>query len=253
MPDLLGGLRQRQKSKAFAKGFFDLQFSFAESVRELSGSSLEAALLEYTNFYVRFGLGRDFKPDHEGWQRYISGIRSAAYGREWTYRSYLAEPEAKTGPRVVATSGCFSYARSDENFVRLHFRNMDSDDCSPLGRARAELRRAELAALFAHLGPSVGRETPIVGASWLYNLQAYRRLFPPDYVSCARPIQGAFRSMGLWGQFLNRRGGVRETMAESFLNNIAKSSNLGDLGRCFPFQALSVTAPAREFCDFYGV
>ncbi len=235
---------------AFAKDFFDLQFSFAESVRDLSGESLEAALLEYTNFYVRFGFGRDFKPDHEGWQRYIAGLRSAADGREWTYRFYLTEPEAKTGPRVVATFGCFSYARPDENFVRLHFRNTDSDDYSPLGRARAERRRAELAALFAHLKPSVSRETPIVGASWLYNLRAYRRLFPPDYVSSARPIQGAFRSMPLWGQFLNRRGEVRESMAESFLNTLATTSKLGDLGRCFPLQALTVTAPAREFYDF---
>jgi hypothetical protein len=59
--------------------------------------------------------------------------------------------------------------------------------------------------------------------------------------------------MPLWGQFLNRRGEVRESMAESFMNTLAKTSKLGDLGRCFPFQALTVTAPAREFYDFYGV
>lgn len=238
---------------AFAKNFFDLQFSFAESVANLSGESLEAALLEYTNFYVRLGCGRDFEPDHEGWQRYMAGVRSAADGREWTYRFYLTEPETKTGPRVVATFGCFSYARPDENSIRLHFRNADSADDSALGCARAERRRAELAALFAHIEPRLSRETPVVGASWLYNLDAYRRLFPPAYVATARPIRGAFRSMALWGQFVDRRGEARTSMAESCLGALAKTSSLDDLGKCFPFQALAVTAPVREFSDFYGI
>jgi hypothetical protein len=77
---------------AFTKDFFDLQFSFAETVRDLSGESLEVVLLEYTNFYVRFGLGRDFDADHEAWQSYLAGLRGAEDGREWTYRFYLSEP-----------------------------------------------------------------------------------------------------------------------------------------------------------------
>lgn len=92
----------------FCKGFFDLQFSFAERVRDLSGESLETALLNYTNFYVRFGLGRDLDADDAGWRRYLAGLPSADDAREWTYRYYLREPEAKTAPPTVATFGCFS-------------------------------------------------------------------------------------------------------------------------------------------------
>ena len=44
----------------FGKDFFDLQISFAEAVRDLSGEPLESTLLDYTNLYVRLGLGRDF-------------------------------------------------------------------------------------------------------------------------------------------------------------------------------------------------
>jgi hypothetical protein len=214
---------------------------------------LEVALLEYTNFYVRFGLGREFNPDHEGWQSYVAGLRGAEDGREWTYHFYLSEPEAKTAPPVVATFGCFSYAVPDGSHVRLHFRNTEADGCSPLSTARIERRRAELAVLFTHMKTSVSQDTPVVGASWLYNLRAYRRLLPPGYVSTARPIRGGFRSMPLWGQFLNRHGEVRESMAESFLNALAQTSNLSDVGKCFPFQALTATAPVRQFYDFYEV
>ena len=238
---------------AFAKDFFDLQFAFAETVRDLSGVPLEVALFEHTNLYVRLGFGRAFDFDHRGWQCYLAGLRDARDGREWTYRFYLREPEAKTAPSVAATSGCFSYALPDEQCVRLHFRNTEVGDCSPLGAARAAQRRAELSALCAHWKPSLSQDTPVVGASWLYNLEAYRRLFPPVYVATATPIQGAFRSMALWGQFINRRGEVRESVAAPFLRALAKASDLGDVGDCFPFQALTARAPASEFYDFYEV
>jgi hypothetical protein len=237
----------------FAKEFFDLQFSFAENVRDLSGLTLEAALFEYTNLYVRFGLGRDFSTDHDGWQAYLTGLRAAADGREWTYRFYLRRPEEETAPPVVATFGCFSYARPSRNHVRLHFRSTESDDCSPLGAARIERRHAELSALFAHLKPSASPDTPVVGASWLYNLRAYGRLFPPRYTSTARPIRGGFRSMPLWGQFLDRHGELRESLAESFRSALSRTSELGDVGGCFPFQVLTASAPARRFYDFYAV
>jgi len=32
-------------------------------------------LLDYTNLYVRFGLGRDFDPAHPVWREYLSGLR----------------------------------------------------------------------------------------------------------------------------------------------------------------------------------
>jgi hypothetical protein len=44
----------------YAKAFFDLQLQFAESVTALSGLPLARALLEYTNLYIRFSLGRGF-------------------------------------------------------------------------------------------------------------------------------------------------------------------------------------------------
>lgn len=238
---------------AFAKDFFDLQFSFAERVRDLSGIPLEVALFECTNLYVRFGFGRDFDRDHEGWQSYLTGLCGAGDDREWTYRFYLRDPEASTAPSVVATFGCFSYAVPDGHHVRLHFRNTEADDFSPLGAARIERRRAELSALCAHLKRSLREDTPVVGASWLYNLEAYRRLFPPGYASTLSPIPGGFRSMALWGQFIDRRGEVRDSVAGRFLDALVQTSDPGDLGECFPLQALSARAPARDFFDFYRV
>jgi len=158
----------------FSKEFFDVQFSFAEKVRALSGMPLENALLGYTNFYVRFGLGREFEPRHPTWQAYLAGLRAAEDAREWTYR-------------------------------------------------------------------------------FTSRLDAYRRLFPPMYGLSARVLRGRFRSMPLWGQFVNYRGQVKETMTRPFLRSLAQHSSLAGLDECFPFQVLTVGASAEQFYDFYGV
>ena len=73
----------------YAKAFFDLQLQFAHKVAVLSGLPLARALLEYTNLYIRFGLGRGFDPAHPTWREYLAGLQDANDTREWTYRFYL--------------------------------------------------------------------------------------------------------------------------------------------------------------------
>lgn len=164
----------------FAKEFFDLQYSFAERVNALSGIPLERALFEYTNLYVRFGLGREFNIAQETWQAYVTE-------------------------------------------------------------------------LFEHRRPTVGEDVPVVGVSWLYNLEAYRRLFPPEYGSSALPIRAGFRSMPLWGQFLDRHGKVRESMTRPFLRSLGEQSSLADIDQCFPLPLRTARAAAAEFYQFYEI
>ncbi|HVZ39250.1 MAG TPA: hypothetical protein VHI13_08245 [Candidatus Kapabacteria bacterium] len=241
------------KRMVYPKELFDLQFTFAERVRALSGLPLERVLLDYTNFYVRFGLGRTFDPQHPAWQAYLAGLRAAHDLREWTYRFYLRNPEATTAPDLAATFGCFSYALESADRIRMHFRNAETESISPLSRARMDQRRAELTALFRHVRETAGVNIVVVGVSWLYNLDAYRRLFPPAYGLSARVARNRFRSMPLWGQFVDHRGRVRGSRAHPFLRSLAEHSSPASLDECFPLQALTVEAPVEQFYGFYGV
>ena len=96
----------------YAKAFFDLQLEFALRVSALSGLPLARTVLEYTNFFIRFGLGRGFDPAHPIWQEYLAGLPEAGDADEWTYRFYLTRSQGTGAPPVVATFGCFSYALS---------------------------------------------------------------------------------------------------------------------------------------------
>jgi hypothetical protein len=93
----------------------------------------------------------------------------------------------------------------------------------------------------------------VIGASWLYHLEAYRRLFPPSYLATAHVIDPRFRHMPLWGQFLDRHGEVKEHMTRQFLERLERQSRVDGLAHCFPFQVLSVNASVLEFYDFYGI
>jgi len=243
---------QRTGSVIYAKAFFDLQLQFADKVAVLSGLPLARGLLEYTNLYIRFGLGRGFDPAHPAWQEYLAGLRDNDIG-EWTYSFSLKRPDAMAAPGVVATFGCFSYARLSGERIRLHFQNAEADGHSPLAIERVSRRLAELAALFEHVRRTLRQPLQVVGASWLYNLDAYRRLFPGSYLATAHVTGHRFQHMPLWGQFLDRYGAVKENMTHQFRERLERQSSLDSLDQCFPFQALSVDAPVEDFYDFYGV
>ena len=237
----------------YSRGFFDLQLHFARKVATLAGLPLERALLDYTNLYIRFGLGRDFDAAHPTWRQYLAGLRDSNDAREWTYGFYSRRANVMAGPPTVASFGCFAYARLSGDRIRLHFENADRDRHSSLGIERVGERLADLTALFAHVQRTLPQPLRVIGASWLYNLDAYRRLFPVSYLATARVIEGRFRHMPLWGQFLDRYGEIKERMTRPFLERLERHSSPDKLDQCFPLQVLSLESSVQELYDFYGL
>jgi hypothetical protein len=237
----------------YARAFFDVQIRFARTVSVLFGLPLEHALMDYTNLYIRFGLGREFDPAHPGWREYLTGLQGRNDEGAWTHQFFLTRPQTVLPPGLVATFGCFSYARLSDDRIRLHFHNAEVDGHSPLAVERRDHRLADLAALFAHVKRTEPASARVIGASWLYNLEAYRRLFPKSYVASARTLTRRFRHMPLWGQFVNRHGGVKEHLTRELFDRLGHRPNLEQLDTCFPFQVLGVEAPAEEFHAFYDV
>jgi len=247
----MAGLETTVASLPYSKAFFDLQLQFAFTVSGLSNLPRSQGLLDYTNLYIRFGLGRQFDPAHPIWREYLAGLQDDD-GREWTYQFYRTRSVVVVPPNVVATFGCFSYALLDGDRIRLHFANTDMTGMSPLAVERRDARLAELSALFAHAERTTPTPRTVVGASWLYNLEAYRRLFPGSYIATAQPIHRRFRYMPLWGQFVDWRGNLKATVAREFLDRLRQQSSLETLDHCFPLQVLRLEAPIEHLLEFYA-
>ena len=157
-------------------------------------------------------------------------------------------------PDTTTYYGCFSYAYwAEVKTVRIHFTDRDQSGMGALSSARRAARHAELQALVAAVVRQHPEAEHVRGGSWLYNLAAYRRLFPPAYLASAHvaPTHEEFPYLALWGQFLDRHGRVRAEPARRFLDCITHSQDRTALEACFPYQVLRPHCPLPVFQRFY--
>ena len=239
--------------------YFDLQLRFAARLAEVGGPPLGEAVTWYTNLHRRFGLGmaRRDQPASALWRRLLDGLGEApdhAARLAWTLECFAAAPPEQPPPGQHRF-GCFACDAPDGSGVlKLHFSNADGDDVSPLAEARRARRRAELTAMFAFVAANHPDAASVRGTSWLYHLEAYRRLYPPGYAASRRPPDRPlhFHGSSSWGQFLDHRGAIKPAARDRMLVNLPALNPLR-LREAFPLPALLVTAPIDEFLRYYGV
>jgi hypothetical protein len=238
------------------RAYFGLQLLLAERIAAARPMPLAEAVLEFTNLHRRFGLGR---PERDGpaaeWAVYaerLASLESAGARLDWTIAVFeRAAEDVPTDPQFPF--GCFAYEPPNrEGVVRIHFYNRDSDDgVGPLAAAKIERRRADLRALFTHLRATYPGARSLRGGSWLYNLEAYRRLFPPAYVASRAPMDGPrLTGASTWGQLLRHDESVNETTAAAFLANL-DALDPAEPWAVFPHRAQVTSAPVEAFYGFY--
>lgn len=237
----------------YPQEFFEISLRVAWKVAEITGEPIEHTLLHYTNFYVRFGLGRDFDSANPIWQQYLKGLYQTGDIDDWTYRFYLKRQDQAALKSDDSPFGCFSYTILDNGRIRLHFRNCEIPEHPPLSKNRMGNRFAELTAMFAYIKQNVVSSTSVIGASWLYNLEAYRRLFPPAYLATTQVHHTEFAYLPLWGQFVDHHGCIKDVLATRFLNCLDQQQSLEGIENCFPFQVLHLESSILEFYKYYGV
>ncbi|MDO8900401.1 MAG: hypothetical protein Q7V15_03510 [Phenylobacterium sp.] len=247
----------RAAQVAVFRDYFGLQLAFAETLAARSGLPLSEAVRGFTNLHRRLSLGEVSEaPPGAEWRRYAEGLDRApdAPSRlDWTMEVMAAAPDEPPQPNKVRF-GCFSYDPPDAGVVRIHFNNHDSrDGAGPLARSKVGARRSELARMFAHLRRTAPEAETVAGASWLYHVEAYRRLFPPAYTASAT-LAGKVGLTGVssWGQFLTHQGAVKGDLSQTFLEG------LGGLDPdapwlAFPLRPLRVSAPIACFEDHFGL
>ncbi len=234
---------QRRTADIYSVEYFDLQLRFATKVADLSGLPLIHTVGSHTNIYVRLAMGPRLDSANPAWLEYISTLATARDPAAWTHEVHLQRAHLRAGPEAAAAVGCFSYALVGPNRARLHFHPGHQLSDSPLSLANQHLRRRELTELLSKMAfdhPDI----VVIGASWLYNLESYRRLFPRPYLDSLKPIEPPYQRMPLWGQLLHRDRSVRTGASQRFLSKLAQVATLEQLSSCFPLPVLSAAVPA---------
>jgi hypothetical protein len=236
------------------RDFFELQLRFARHMARRTDMPLADIVLRFTNFHRRFGFGDPDKGVASAWADYVQPLQELADLEEqtnWTLAFFRDAPEEKP-PAGQHLFGCFGCEPPDDRgMVRIHFVSVDDDGLGPLHRSKVNRRQRELAAMFAFVRQRYPTAARVRGISWLYHIEAYRRLFPPEYTAtAAAPAWVRLNGMSSWGQFIRHDGTIKPALRDAFLRNF-ETMDVAAPWHSFPLPALIVSAPVEAFSAFY--
>ena len=241
--------------------YFEIQLQLARRMAELTGAPLGETTLRFTNLHRRLGFGVNLpgEPPAPGWADYARALQAEpdlASQLSLSQAVCAASPPERLPLPGQTQFGCFACEPAgDDGAVRLHFNNADTDEAGgPLASPKIERRRAEMAALVRHVREAHPQATVIRGKSWLYNLEAYRRLFPADYGDARTIASGPLRLNGTssWGQLIDSRERIRPDLRDAVLANLDRLDPAAPW-LVFPLRVLATEAPIESFAAEYGL
>ncbi|MBA2673368.1 hypothetical protein [Ramlibacter sp.] len=239
---------------ASPESYFDLQLRFAAHYARIARVPLRAAVDTCTNLRRRFGWMDAGRAAH--WEAFLHGIAEGADHAQVLRQACETHAARGPTPTLAKAFGCFSYeVHAREGVLRIHFMEPQPRDprAGPLARLRMHERLAELRALFAHVRAHHPEAVTVLGVSWLYNLDAYKRLFPPGYgASAALPSFPLHLSgSSTWGQVLDHDQQVKPDVRDALLARLDAMAVQAPW-RVFALQALVASSPIACFHAWYG-
>lgn len=233
------------------KELFTLQVQFAIEVARQTGATLSETLLKYTSAHARL-FHHPTKGVAEEWGGFVENLSDNPESiADSIYDSYLAKEEAEQDKSIegMETFGCFSQQyKETRNMFVLHFGNHDPD--GNLGRDRFDVRQEDLQKLTESIASQQHKEAQVQMTSWLLSIDAFNRLLPQEFVEAIQDVElDAAQDNGLWGQFLDKDGGVKTELAEQLLKNI-RSGELSPTD-CFPCKLKTAKVPQEIFFAKY--
>jgi hypothetical protein len=159
--------------------------------------------------------------------------------------------------------GCLIYdeVSGTPDVVGMHFVNAEYVSEGPLNSSRAILRKSEMFDLLSDVHNRFPNTNEIRGKSWLYNLAAYKQLFPDSYLAnlvIDTDDSQWGRGSTIWGQFIDGQMQLRTEKAKSFLETLSTLSVGEPLSTIFGkndsvLPPLSTYGPIADFYDMYGI
>lgn len=235
--------------------FFDIQIKFAKKVSEVSCTPIQNALLNYTFLYRNFFVPSSrFIKTKKVWQDFLSEIKevdskdltNAAYEfskKRMVQRNMLDRP-------LYSGKPCFIYELKDTD-VYLHFNNNEGASPGPLSKEKVAERTEELTDIFRGLKETHPEVRQVICYSWLVNLPAFMRLFPKEFGEHKKIVRNDFRSLDIWGQFLDSSYEMKTEMVEKFMLKLNAATSLRDLKNIFDLYPVKAKAPIEYFYSFY--
>ena len=247
---------ESRAEKPIDRRFFEFQFEVAKILSRRSHAPLNQTVGKYAPFIIRNLLkpieAISGKPEEIPDNILPEIMLDAAYKNYTTIGVSDRPIPYHEGRRF----GCFAYDYHDkENAVELHFFNAEFDSIGPLSTKKISARRAEITNVMKAIRRDYPEAIEVRGRSWLYNFDAYQRLFPESYISHMTPDKDEsswIHGTRIWGQFMDSDNHLREDMTEKFLASV-QVLPVDQLMSALPAPPMIVSGPITDFYKFYGI
>jgi hypothetical protein len=231
------------------RAFFATQRRFAERWAAVASVPIETAYLECTTWYRQAaGLERDFDPAHPEWLRLLAEVAASrdpdAVLHAWA-RAH--ERPMRSGPVLD------SVWSPEDRTARVHFLAERRPEEQPLADALLPERRRELRDLVIRARAEHPEAEWLRGRSWLYGLEAYRRIFPPVFLAGLAVEAPDLQFLAVWGQLLDHRWRTRPGPSAHLLAAAEAASTTDDLEAAFPIPMWQTRAPLAQVAAAVGV
>lgn len=230
---------------------FQLQFDFALFLEQQHHVPLQHALFQNTSLFLRLIRQKDTVPDEKNreWQRLLSEMPQVKQA-EYFYELYKKSELTKSSQQIKQASlSCFStFFHTAENTFELHFHPIDPK--GNLSRERMPERLSELKLLFDDISKTCNKNTTLFTDTWLLNIEAFNRLFTPQFSQTAILIDSnRTHTNAWWGQFISRDGLFRKELAQTFRENWMTSRP--NFNEYFPLPCLRAKMLVSQMVNFY--
>lgn len=239
----------------------EIRCRFAQAVAVAKDIPVIDALLNFTDMHRRLtGLlpGESESSDRvwDTFAQHVAGTDAISSICDRVVQFAVAA-ESQTSPST-SPYWPFRYDYEDDaRTVRLHFGRLTFGTHEArsgpglLAKQRVPELRQQLKTMFIAIGQTHPNAEYVRGSSWLYNREAYRRVYPPAFTATHEIAKGGFQGGTRWGQF-HTRTGVNVELRDVFLSNVTRL-DAADLEAAFPIPTLSVKTSIKAFYAEYNV
>ncbi len=243
------------KQEQYPKELFHLIVEYAKKKSEILDIDLLESIKLYTPIYYLIGNHDwEFKEDSIYWKEFVQRYEKGEDLVELVNDMYIRNDKAESSHKWY---GCFRYKYvEDENgigTVKLHFLNNRSSKEGPLSSTQTDKRLEELKEMFKDIKKNHPNVKYVEGGSWLYNIEAYKRLFPREYTEKMRSIPPKTNNLVIWGQFINSEWSIKDDYANKFLSRVKKAKSKEDLENSFEMLSLFPKAEIKYFYNLYSI
>ena len=237
--------------------YFDVQIQFAKKWTHITGDDLSKVLLEKTALYRRIIGKKAGEALDVNWVLVCQNITAEPHRASaiiYNYYSRLPESRYTVHPHEF-NSFEFDYY-PERSTVKVHYNPTIRGERSNLGREFLQDRVADLKRMFEHIHQMHPDAARVIGGSWLYNLDAYKRIFPPTYTQNMVqlvPPQLSLTGNSVWGQFVDSQGAGKRDICQKFLLKVEEAITTEDLVNAFPYPTWQPTDDIQNFYTHLGI